>query len=116
MPLGEQKRISLQNRLDKYFWDSPITTFSIKYQIIRLLEYAAFPDLFAYPFADLQSTMPQIDLDRCRISEARKALFKQLTPFLSISKSLNEAIMRYIDSIFAAKGITPKLKNDDHSR
>ncbi len=90
----------MQNRLDKYFWDSPITTFSIKYQIIRLLEYAAFPDLFAYPFADLQVYLPQIDLDRCRIDESRKALFKRLAPYLSVSSSLEEAITRYVDSVF----------------
>ncbi len=86
-------------------FNEQIDSFHVERLVIRLLEYASFPDLFAYPFTILQMTAPHIDLDRCRIPEARKALFKRLLPFLTVSTSLDEAISHYIDSIFRAKCI-----------
>jgi hypothetical protein len=94
----------MPSRLDKYFWDSPIDTFSKEYQIVRLLEYASFPDLFAIPFVDMKEALPRIALDRHRIPQSRLLLFKKLLPFIAQSSSLDEAIERYVTAVFAKRG------------
>ena len=91
-------------RLDKYFWDSPRETFSREFQLVRLLEYASFPDLFAIPFKDIQEILPRIYLDRHRIPQSRLLLFKKLLPYLTQSSSLDEAIEMYVTAVFAQHG------------
>ncbi len=94
----------MPNKLDKYFWDSPIDTFSKEFQLVRLLEYASFPDLFAIPFADIKDVLPRIDLDSHRIPQSRLLLFQKLLPFIALSTSLDEAIQRYVAAVFAKRG------------
>ena len=93
----------MPDKLNKYFWDSPIDTFSPKYQIIRLLEYASFADLFVYPFENFKSNLAAIDFDLYRIPDARKKLFERLVPFVASSISLEDAIRKYVDSIFGER-------------
>lgn len=94
----------MRDRLDKYFWDSPRETFSKEFQLVRLLEYASFPDLFAIPFKDLKETLPLIRLDRYRIPPSRLLLFQKLLPFLAHSSSLDEAIALFAAAAFAQRG------------
>ncbi len=94
----------MPGRLDKYFWDSPKETFSKEFQLVRLLEYASFPDLFAIPFIDLQDALPRINLDRHRIPPSRLLLFKELLPYIARSSSLYEAIELFVAAAFAKRG------------
>ncbi len=93
----------MPNNLNKYFWDSASETFSKEFQIVRILEYASFPDLFTIPYDDFKVSLARIQLDRFRIPESRKRLLEYIKPFLSNSSSLDEAIMRYVDSIIQRK-------------
>jgi len=101
----------MPNNLDKYFWDSPIDTFSPEFRLIRILEYASFPDLFIYPFDNYKNLLPKINLDSCRIPESRKILLKAITPFLEESSSLDEAITCYIESAIQRKIIGTRKGN-----
>ncbi|MBC8184657.1 hypothetical protein H8E88_26480 [candidate division KSB1 bacterium] len=93
----------MPNNLNKYFWDSPIETFSPEFRLIRILEYASFPDLFLYPFDNFKILLEKIELDRYRIPESRKILMECIKPFLANSSSLDEAIKRYVESVIQRK-------------
>ncbi len=94
----------MPGRLDKYFWDSPRATFSKEFQLVRLLEYASFPDLFAIPFDELQQILPRIDLESHRIPQSRRLLFKKLIPYFARSSSLEQAIELFVAAAFAERG------------
>ena len=93
----------MPGNLDKYFWDSPVETFSPEFQVIRILEYASFADLFTLPFNDFKSCLEKIQIDKYRLPERRKKLLERITPFLADSSSLDEAIMRYVESVIQRK-------------
>ena len=93
----------MPDNIDKYFWDSPIETFLPKFRLMRILEYASFPDLFSYPFDDFKTLLAKIELDSFRIPESRKILLECIRPFLADSSSLEEAIKRYVESVIQRK-------------
>jgi hypothetical protein len=52
----------MQKNMDKYFWDGK-QNISGEYKLKRILEYASFPDLIAYPVEELKTS--SINQYRC---------------------------------------------------
>lgn len=86
----------MQNRFHKYFWDGD-QHLSEQFKLRRILEYASFPDLIAYPFEDMKKYLPDMHLDRLRTSEKRKGFLKVIVPFLSDSNDWDEVFDKLIE-------------------
>lgn len=82
---------------DKYFWDGKENT-SGAYRLRRMLEYASFPDLIAYPFEELRKYLDTIQVDRLRTSEKRKAFIKLIQPLVPQSESWDDVFDRILDA------------------
>lgn len=96
----------MQSNLKRYFWDSPIESFSEEYRLGRIIEYASFPDLIKYPFEELRKNINKIDINSLRTSEQRKQFVQVLKPYILSSKSWNEALKKYIDACFKENKIS----------
>lgn len=89
----------MHNRFDKYFWDAKSDTFSPEYQLVRLLEYSSFFDLFKIPYPELRAGLAHLKLSQYRIPESRRVLLERIKPYLQTCHSLAEAIERYVDAV-----------------
>jgi len=87
----------MQKNMDKYFWDGK-SNISEEVKLKRILEYASFPDLIAYPFEELRKYLSSINIDRLRTSRKRKTFIKLILPFVSQSESWDDIIYRIIHS------------------
>ncbi|MCU0643104.1 MAG: hypothetical protein MUC94_02485 [bacterium] len=87
----------MQKRFAKYFWDGD-KNLSNKFMLIRILEYASFPDLIAYPFEELKKLLPTANIDRIRTSEKRKGFLKLITPFLADATNWDELFNQLIET------------------
>ena len=76
----------MQKRFRKYFWDGD-QNLSDQFKLKRILEYASFPDLIAYPFEDIKKYLPDLDIDRLRTSEKRIGFLEVVRPFLANSNN-----------------------------
>ena len=85
----------MQKSMDKYFWDGK-QNISGEYKLKRILEYASFPDLIAYPVRELKKYLHAIDIDKLRTSQKRKTFIKLIMPFVSQSQSWDDIINRMI--------------------
>ncbi len=85
----------MPKNIDKYFWDGN-KKISGEYKLKRILEYASFPDLIAYPIDDLKKYLPVIDIDKLRTSEKRKTFIKLILPLLPNSQSWDELIISLV--------------------
>jgi len=83
--------------MDKYFWDGK-RNISEEFKLKRILEYASFPDLIAYPFEELKKYLSSINIDGLRTSRKRKTFIKLIMPFVSQSESWDDIISRIIHS------------------
>ena len=81
--------------MDKYFWDGNLNI-SGEYKLKRILEYASFPDLTAYPIGELKKYLPAINIDELRTSHKRKAFIKLIMPLISESQSWDDIINRLV--------------------
>ena len=61
-----------------------------EFKLIRILEYASFPDLIAYPFENMKKYLPDLNIDRLRTSENRIGFLKVIRPFLVNSSNWDE--------------------------
>lgn len=92
----------MEQRFHKYFWDTGVSTGNDPsilppiYRFRRILEYASFPDMIHYPFAEVQELLPTMPLDRLRISQDRRALLSAILPYLAQSTNWEEAIMTMV--------------------
>jgi hypothetical protein len=96
----------MQSNLKRYFWDSPIESFSEEYRLRRIIEYASFPDLIKYPFEELRKSINKIDINSLRTNEQRKQFVLILKPYILNSTSWNEALKKYIDACFKKNKIS----------
>ena len=87
----------MQKSMDKYFWDGK-QNISGEYRLKRILEYASFPDLIAYPVRELKKYLYAINIDELRTSQKRKTFIKLIMPFVSQSQSWDDIINRMIES------------------
>lgn len=85
----------MPKNIGKYFWDGNLNI-SGDYKLKRILEYASFPDLIAYPVAELKKYLPAINIDRLRTSRKRKTFIKLIMPFVSQSQGWDDIINRMI--------------------
>ena len=85
----------MPRRTNKYFWDGDVHL-SEAHKLKRMLEYASFPDLIAYPVEDLKKYLPAIHIDGLRTSEKRKAFIKLIVPLLPDSQTWDDIIDRLI--------------------
>lgn len=85
----------MRKNISKYFWDGDVHI-SEAYKLKRILEYASFPDLIAYPVEDLKKYLPAIHIDGLRTSEKRKAFITLIMPFLSDTQTWDDIINRLI--------------------
>lgn len=85
----------MQKNIDKYFWDGGLNI-SGEYKLKRILEYASFPDLIAYPVEYLKKYLPTINIDELRTSQKRKTFIKLIMPLISKSQSWDDIIKRLI--------------------
>jgi len=85
----------LDKRLNKYFWDGQ-TNLSESFILRRIIEYASFPDLLLYPFDRLKNNISSINIDRLRTSEKRKEFIKLLSPYIELSETWDEAVMKMV--------------------
>jgi len=81
----------MQKNINKYFWDGTLSI-SEEYKLKRVLEYASFPDLIAYPVEDLKKVLPAIDIAGLRTSQKRKTFIKLIKPLLSDSQNWDDII------------------------
>ena len=86
----------MHSNLKKYFWDGSIDSFSPRFRLCRVIEYASFPDLLKYPFKEVKNLIDQIPIERLRIGENRKKFLIYIKPYLQRSDSWDEAIKRYV--------------------
>ncbi len=87
----------MPRNMDKYFWDGK-QNISGEYKLKRILEYASFHDLIAYPVCELKRYLYAINIDKLRTSQKRKTFIKLIMPFVSQSQSWDEIINRMIKS------------------
>lgn len=87
----------MQNRFAKYFWDGD-KNLSGEFMLVRILEYASFPDMIVYPFEDIKKYLPALNIDRMRTSEKRKEFLKLITPFLADVNNWDELFNRLIET------------------
>lgn len=87
----------MQNRFAKYFWDGD-SNLSDKFKLRRILEYASFPDLIAYPYQDIKNYLPGMNIDRIRTSEKRKGFLKLITPLLADANNWDELFDNLIET------------------
>jgi len=85
----------MRKRINKYFWDGNINI-SGEYKLKRILEYASFPDLIAYPVEELKKYLPSINIDKLRSSQKRKTFIKLIMPLISESQSWDDIINRLV--------------------
>jgi hypothetical protein len=88
----------MQKNTDKYFWDGK-QNISGEYKLKRILEYASFPDLIAYPVEELKKHLQSINIDGLRTSQKRKTFLKLIMPFVSQSESWDDIIRRIINPL-----------------
>jgi len=86
----------MQKRFHKYFWDGD-QNLSDEFKLKRILEYASFPDLIAYPFDDMKKYLPNLNIDRLRTSEKRIGFLKVIRPFLANSNNWDEVFDNLIE-------------------
>ena len=86
----------MQKRFHKYFWDGD-QNLSDEFKLIRILEYASFPDLIAYSFEELKKYLPDMNFDRLRTSEKRIGFLKVIRPFLVHSNNWDELFDNLIE-------------------
>lgn len=85
----------MQKNMNKYFWDGELNI-TEEYKLKRILEYASFPDLIAYPIEDMKKYLPTINIDGLRTSQKRKTFIKLIVPLLSKSQSWDDIINRLV--------------------
>jgi len=86
----------MQKRFHKYFWDGD-RNLSDEFKLIRIIEYASFPDLIAYPFEDMKKYLPGLNIDQLRTSEKRKKFMKIILPLLASSNDWDELFDNLIE-------------------
>jgi len=87
----------MQKGFAKYFWDGD-SNLSDKFKLQRILEYASFPDLIAYPYEDLKKYLPAMNIDRMRTSEKRKHFLKIIIPFFANANNWDELFHQLIET------------------
>lgn len=87
----------LNNKLNKYFWDSSSESFSEEFQLRRIIEYASFPDLIQTPFDLVRRNINKIDFSMLRTNKSRIELINVLKHYLVKSNSWEEAIKDYVN-------------------
>lgn len=85
----------MRKSMDKYFWDGNVNI-SGEYKLKRILEYASFPDLIAYPIEDMEKYLPTINIDGLRTSQKRKTFIKLIMPLISESQNWDDIVNRLI--------------------
>ncbi|MFQ5706649.1 MAG: hypothetical protein ACE5HO_04320 [bacterium] len=85
----------MRKSLNKYFWDGELNM-SGEYKLRRILEYASFPDLIAYPIEDVKRYLPAIEIAALRTNQKRKTFLKLIKPLLPESQSWDDLIPRLI--------------------
>ena len=86
----------MQNRFLKYFWDGD-QNLSDEFKLKRIIEYASFPDLIAYPFEDMKKYLLHLNIDRLRTGEKRIGFLKVIQPFLANSNNWDELLDNLIE-------------------
>ncbi len=81
----------MPKNLDKYFWEGQ-QNLSGEFKLKRILEYASFPDLVAYPFDELKAYLDRINVDQLRTSEKRKSFMKMIKPLIAQTQTWDEVI------------------------
>lgn len=85
----------------KYFWDTQDKEkFSSIYKLQRIIEYASFPDLIKYPFAEFKQYIYHLDIDKLWTGEKRKNFIKSLLPFIKNANNWDELFKQYINETF----------------
>lgn len=79
----------MQKRFHKYFWDGD-QNLSDEFRLKRILEYASFPDLIAYPFEHVKKYLPDLNIDRLRTTEKRIGFLNVIRPFLANSNNWDD--------------------------
>ena len=91
-----------KDSLEKYFWDHTQDASAI-FKLIRLLEYASFPDIIKIPFKDIKDNLREIDIKRLRASNIRKL-------FISKLQSVAPNCITWDEAIYAIIGIKRETK------
>jgi hypothetical protein len=89
----------MPKNLNKYFWDGEENV-SGTYRLKRILEYASFPDLIAYPFGELKKYLQNIPIDKLRTSQKRKDFIKLIMPFVSQAENWDDVFKKIINLKF----------------
>ncbi len=58
----------------------------------RILEYASFPDLVAYPFDKFKQHLSSINVDDLRTSEKRRRFIRLILPMVSRARSWDDLL------------------------
>jgi len=83
----------MQNQNNKkYFWDYT-NNCSDKFKLIRLFEYASFPDLLKISFELVKKHILEIDINKLRTSESRKKFLQYIKENFSKYNSWEEIIL-----------------------
>lgn len=85
----------MQKNFDKYFWDGR-ENISGAFAVKRILEYASFPDLIAYPFEEIKKYIVELPIDQLRTSQKRKSFLKMLLPLLQLSETWDEVFEKLL--------------------
>lgn len=82
-------------RHKKYFWDNTQNSSDI-FQLKRIIEYASFPDLIAFPFEIVKKYISQINTKTLRTSEKRKHFIDLIKAKTENSESWEDSVKKSI--------------------
>jgi hypothetical protein len=85
----------MPDRAARYFWDGN-QNLSPRFQVVRMIEYASFPDLINFPFDMVKSFINDIDVERLRTSEKRKRFIARAKRFIGSSERWEEVVEKMI--------------------
>lgn len=80
---------------NNYFWDGT-ENISTSFKVQRIIEYASFPDMINFSFAEFQEGFRQIDTKKLRTSDKRKRFIIMAQPYIADSHSWEEIIEKMI--------------------
>ena len=85
----------MPDRAARYFWDGT-ENLSPRFQVMRMIEYASFPDLINFPFDVVRSCIDTIDVERLRTSDERKRFIALAKRYIGSSDRWEEVIEKMI--------------------
>lgn len=85
----------MQERFNKYFWDSA-GGWNNEYIVRRILERASFADLIGFPYNEVKSQIDKIDINKLWTSETRKHFLIHLKPHIKSCNLWEEAIEKLV--------------------